>query len=37
MLLHGDKEDSIHCDMEILFIEDEVEAVVEVEEEEEVG
>ena len=37
MLLHGDKEDSIHHDMEILFIEDKVEVMVEVEEEEEVG
>ena len=37
MLQHGDKEDSIHRDMEILIIEDEVEVVVEVEEEEEVG
>ena len=37
MLQHGDKEDSIHHDMEILIIEDEVEVMVEVEEEEEVG
>ena len=37
MLLHRDKEDFIHCDMEILIIEDEVEVMVEVEEEEEVG
>ena len=36
MLPHGDKEDSIHCNMETLIIEDEVEVVVEVEEEEEV-
>ena len=37
MLPHGDKEDSIHRDMEILIMEDEVEVMVEVEEEEEVG
>ena len=37
MLPHGDKEDSIHCNMEILIIEDEVEVMVEVEIEEEVG
>ena len=37
MLQHGDKDDSIHHDMEILIIEDEVEVMVEVEEEEEVG
>ena len=37
MLPHGDKEDSIHCDMEILIIEDEVEDVAEVEEEVEDG
>ena len=37
MLPHGDKEDSIHYDMEILIIEDKVEVMVEVEEEEEVG
>ena len=37
MLPHGDKEDFTHHDMEILLIEDEVEVMVEVEEEEEVG
>ena len=37
MLPHGDKEDSIHRDMEILTIEDEVEVMVEVEEEVEDG
>ena len=37
MLPHGDKEDSIHCNMEILIIEDKVEVVVEVEEEVEDG
>ena len=37
MLPHGDKEYFIHHDMEILIIEDEVEVMVEVEEEEEVG
>ena len=37
MLPPGDKEDSIHCDMEILIIEDEVEVVVKVEEEVEDG
>ena len=37
MLHHGDKEDFIHLDMEILFIIDEVEVMVEEEEEEEVG
>ena len=37
MCQHGDKEDSIHHNMEILNIEDEVEVMVEVEEEEEVG
>ena len=37
MLQHGDKEDSIHCNMEILIVGDEVEVMVEVEEEEEVG
>ena len=37
MLPHGDKEDFIHCNMEILIIEDEVEVMVEEEEEEEVG
>ena len=37
MLPHGDKEDFICRDMEILIIEDEVEVMVEEEEEEEVG
>ena len=37
MLPHGAKEDSIHRDMEILIIEDEVEVVVKVEEEVEDG
>ena len=37
MLPHGDREDYTHHDMEILTIEDEVEVVVEVEEEEELG
>ena len=37
MLPHGNKEDFTHHDMEILIIEDEVEVMVEVEEEEEVG
>ena len=37
MLPHGDKEDSIHHNMEILIIEDEVEVVVKVEEEVEGG
>ena len=37
MLPHGDKEDSIHHDTEILTIEDEVGVMVEVEVEEEVG
>ena len=37
MLPHGDKEDFIHRDMEILTIEDEVEVMVEVEEEVEDG
>ena len=37
MLPHGDKEDSIHRDMEIIIIEDEVEVVVKVEEEVEDG
>ena len=37
MLPHGDKEDFIHHDMETPIIEDEVEGMVEVEEEEEVG
>ena len=37
MLPDGDKEDSIHHDMEILIIEDEVEVMVEVEEEVEDG
>ena len=33
MLPHGDKEDFIHCDMDILIIEDKVEVMVGVEEE----
>ena len=37
MLPHGDKEDFIHRDMEILIIENKVEVMVEEEEEEEVG
>ena len=37
MLPPGDKEDSIHHDMEILIIEDKVEVVVKVEEEVEDG
>ena len=37
MLPHGDREDSICCDMEIRIIEDEVGVMVEVEEGEEVG
>ena len=37
MLPLGDKEDSIHRDMEILIIEDKVEVMVEVEEEVEDG
>ena len=37
MLPHGNKEDFIHRDMEILITEDVVEVMVEVEEEEEVG
>ena len=37
MLPHGDKEDSIHHDMDILIIEDEVEVMVKVEEEVEDG
>ena len=37
MLHHGDKEDSIHCNMEILIIEDEEEVMEEVEEEVEDG
>ena len=37
MVPYGDKEDFIHCDMEILIIDDEVVVMVEVEEEEEVG
>ena len=37
MFPHGDKEDFTPHDMEILIIEDEIEVMVEVEEEEEVG
>ena len=37
MLPHGDKEDFTCHDMGTLFIEDEVEVMVEEEEEEEVG
>ena len=37
MYPHGDTEDFTHHDMEILILEDEVEVMVEVEEEEEVG
>ena len=37
MLPHGDKEDSIHHDLDILIIEDKVEVVVKLEEEIEDG
>ena len=37
MLPHGDKEDFIHHDMEILIIEDKGKVMVEEEEEEEIG